>query len=307
MSLDGERNSDTARMMLGHANSLTVHTGNVIDWFLLKKNRSRLSAISPDELMDGLNCVMKTWVRNVTHDPLRIKEAASNLEIAEAQLVKEIDPSLRKELKISVKLFLSETKPELIRDAINKITSHLNVQRLDSVLVSFSLPSKDINQKVLPDDYILGSSVTDFESVKAVWLELESCIKSGSVGQIGVCDFDQESLQELHNWAEIKPSVDQINLNSCCQVPNDLVQYATENGIELLTHNDPPEILPAGTFQSFIAERTEDASANEWVPSFIARYAVLVRYRGIVHSKGYIVSADRHLPSAVQLEDFAFF
>jgi len=303
MSLDGERNCDTARMMMGHANTMVMHTGNVIDWFLLKKNRH--SMISPDELMDGLNCVMKTWVRNTTHSPL-IEEATPNLEISNPQLVKEIDPDLRKEFKISVKLFLNDTKPEIIRDAINKITNNLNVQRLDSVLVSFPLPSKDVNQKVLADnDYVPATSVTDFETVKAVWLELESCIKSGHVGQIGVCDFDQDSLQTLYDWAAIKPTVDQINLNTCCHVPNDLVQYATENGIELLTHNDPPEILPVGPFQSLIGEQTEDASANEWYPSFIARYAVLVKYRGIVHSKGYIVSADRHLPS--QIEDFAFF
>merc|ERR1719369_2396788 len=107
-------------MMLGHANSVTMHTGNVIDWFLLKKNRSIYNMISPDELMDGLNCVMKTWVRNVTGSPLHIEEANSSLEIANPNLVKEIDPSLRKELKISVKLFLNDTKPEVIHDAIDK-------------------------------------------------------------------------------------------------------------------------------------------------------------------------------------------
>lgn len=305
MSLDGERNCDTARLMVGNASSMTVHTGNVIDWFLLKKNRCRHGLISPDELMDGLNCVMKSWVRDTTHNPLHIEGSVPNLEIANPQLVKEIDPSTRKELKISIKLFLNETKPRVIQSAIDKITKNLSIQRVDSVLVAF--PSNP-NNKIIPhdDDYMQSSNpAVDFDDVKAIWQELEVCVKNGLVDQIGVCDFDQDELQALYDWADIKPSVNQINLNSCCHVPNDLVQYSTDHGIELLTHNDPPVILPSGTFQSFVAERTEDASANEWIPSFVARYAVLVKYRGIVHSKGYIVSAVRQMPS--QIEDFAFF
>jgi len=309
MSVDGETSNDNSRLMLGQASNMTMHTGNVIDWFLLKKNR-RYSMISPDELIDGMSCVMRAWMKEVnSDDDLDIDETPSNLEVSNLKLVKQIDPDLRNELKISVKLFLSNTKPGVIRDAINKITHNLNVQQLDSVLVSFPISSDDANKKV-DTDFNQSSNgnnnMPDLDTVKEIWQELESCVKSGQIHQIGVCDFDQNDLQVLYDWAETKPSVNQINLNSCCQVPNDLLQYSTQNGIELLTHNDPPEILPVRTFQTFLSERTENVATAEWSPAFVARYAVLVKFRGIVHSKGYVVSADRANPNA-QIEDFAFF
>ncbi len=35
----------------------------------------------------------------------------------------------------------------------------------------------------------------------------------------------------------------QLNLASCCVVPPDMQQFAEENGIRLVTHNDPEVIL----------------------------------------------------------------
>ena len=38
---------------------------------------------------------------------------------------------------------------------------------------------------------------------------------------------------------QVKPSINQVNLDSCCVMPKDLVEYAKINDIVLLTHNDP--------------------------------------------------------------------
>ena len=36
----------------------------------------------------------------------------------------------------------------------------------------------------------------------------------------------------------------QVNLKSCCVVPEELSMFVKEKGVTLLTHSDPSEILP---------------------------------------------------------------
>ena len=40
-------------------------------------------------------------------------------------------------------------------------------------------------------------------------------------------------------YLQVKPCINQVNLESCCVMPKDLTEYAKENDIQLLTHNDP--------------------------------------------------------------------
>jgi len=237
MSVNGQAHN-SARVILAQANSINLHTGNVIEWFLLKKNRNKCAMFaSPDELMDGLNCVMKTWMKEINDKPLQIEEALNDLTISNHNLIKKIDPAVRDELKISIKLFLSEINEEVIVEAVQKITDSLSVDKIDSILIS--LPS-DHEEEDLKSSAKEMTKKTQFENIKIIWKKLEELMKTKRVTSLGVCDFDHLNLQKLYNWADIKPSVNQINLNSCCHVPNDLVQYATDHGIELLTHNDPP-------------------------------------------------------------------
>lgn len=38
---------------------------------------------------------------------------------------------------------------------------------------------------------------------------------------------------------QVKPSIIQINLSSCCVVPPALQEFTKQNDVQLLTHNDP--------------------------------------------------------------------
>ena len=50
MSVNGQAHN-SARVILAQANSINLHTGNVIEWFLLKKNRNKCAMFaSPDEV-----------------------------------------------------------------------------------------------------------------------------------------------------------------------------------------------------------------------------------------------------------------
>lgn len=143
---------------------------------------------------------------------------------------------------------------ESLTSAVNASLQHLQIKSIDLLLLSF--PSNEY------DDY------------KHVWTVLEDYVKSGAVESIGVSDFDLPDFQKLYESAtvsneglqgfsssgflcrchksrifftsinrflpwQVKPSVDQVNLESCCVIPPELSDYAKKHGLQLLTHNDP--------------------------------------------------------------------
>lgn len=75
--------------------------------------------------------------------------------------------------------------------------------------------------------------------VKSAWLILEDMVRNGKVKVIGLSDVDTQLFIQLHDWAQIKPGIIQINLASCCVVPPELADFCKKEGIQLLTHSDP--------------------------------------------------------------------
>nr|CAB3248537.1 glutamate--cysteine ligase regulatory subunit-like [Phallusia mammillata] len=303
MSMEGDR-AEVARVMTSHASVVQIHTGNIINWNLLKKHKFHQNMTSTDELMDSLHSAVQSWIGSISLDPMNIPEPQSVLKVSNHEMKAPIDPDQRESLKLSVKLFVYDWRPELIRQAVDRVIHCLDVQKLDSLMVSFPItPPSTLDAQNLN----LNAPVVDMEKVKPVWKELESTVDSGHVSNIGVCDFDRMSLDQLYQWARIKPSINQINLTNCCAVPNDLIQFSREQSIQLLTHNDLPEILSARSFQGFMTEAIDDVDSVSWNPAFIARYSVLVRNRGIVHSKGYLLAAERRQDTGDQTENYRFF
>ena len=58
------------------------------------------------------------------------------------------------------------------------------------------------------------------------WEELERLNDAGFAKQISSCDLDQVKLQSLVEMVRTKPEVNQVNLASCCHMPEELVTYA---------------------------------------------------------------------------------
>lgn len=53
------------------------------------------------------------------------------------------------------------------------------------------------------------------------------------------------------------------------------------------------ELLSEASFQEALQESIPDIQAHEWVPLWLLRYSVIVKSRGIIKSKGYILQAKR--------------
>ncbi|XP_039269022.1 glutamate--cysteine ligase regulatory subunit-like [Styela clava] len=290
-------NKDMARMVVGHANNLRIHSGNIINWFSLKKGVGKKSS---EELIDSVESTINAWTNSIGLDIMSIEEPLGMVDITNRSLVKKFEKDDHDKLKFSVKIFLTQWKPELIRQAIDQVCQSLDVTSIDSVIVSFPMtPLTDVTNNN-------NSTMPEFNKVKPIWKELEHLVDTGKISHIGVTDFDKQGLEELHQWSRIKPSIDQIGMTNCCTVPADLIEFSKEFDIELLSHNDAPEILTARSFQNLLQDTIQDMNANEWTPSFVARYSVILRCRGIVEAKGYVVGAERKV-SSNGVEDYGFF
>lgn len=86
---------------------------------------------------------------------------------------------------------------------------------------------------------IEGQQGSCLEKLRYIWKTLEGLVLSGKVLQIGVADVDEAIFRAIYEWAEIKPSIIQINLATCCVVPPTLQSFCKENDVQLLTHSDP--------------------------------------------------------------------
>lgn len=77
------------------------------------------------------------------------------------------------------------------------------------------------------------------EKIQNIWKTLEKYAKENKVCQIGIADIEENAFKSIYEWAEIKPSIIQINLATCCVVPPTLQTFCKENDVQLLTHSDP--------------------------------------------------------------------
>jgi glutamate--cysteine ligase regulatory subunit len=78
-------------------------------------------------------------------------------------------------------------------------------------------------------------------------------------------------------------------------MPEDLVEFARINNLKLTTHVDPRDILPMENFQSILRKLTHDYDSHGWINLWTARYTQILKGRGIVKSKGYLVNCQREL------------
>ncbi len=64
-----------------------------------------------------------------------------------------------------------------------------------------------------------NSSLKVLEHITDLWREIELLVKEGVAEIVGVADLDKTQLEELYEWASVKPKVDQVNLAHCCTIP----------------------------------------------------------------------------------------
>ncbi|XP_006005672.1 glutamate--cysteine ligase regulatory subunit [Latimeria chalumnae] len=265
-----ESSNSAGRELLKQATTLNLHTGNLLNWCRLRK---KCPSSPPEELQDCIQTTFTEWCSQV--DPGLLQEMPSTIECTVQQATETISFEERDELKVSAKLFITGSDPSVIRDAVNKACSALGVTHLDSVIIA-SPPLQD------------GVSLS-LEYLQPYWEELEGLVQSKQITAIGTSDLDKVVLEQLYQWAQVKPNSNQVNLASCCVMPPDLTAFAKEFDIQLLTHNDPKELLSVSSFQEALKECVQDIVAYKWTLRWVLRYSVIVKSRGIIKLKGYLL------------------
>ncbi|XP_064616948.1 glutamate--cysteine ligase regulatory subunit-like [Liolophura sinensis] len=272
------------------AESMLINSGNIVNWNRLKRNPKQ----TPDEEL--AECINETLENFLTSADKTELQYVTDLVCVHSKFKETIPSAERDELKLTGMMFLEFTvgmatkmkvslcnlqSPSHITEAIDKTMSQLDVTFIETVLLSFPGREEELT----------------LEEIQPYWQVLEGLVEgeSASVLSIGVSDLSTNQLKQLYQWAQVKPIINQVNLASCCVMPPDMVEFAKLNDIQLLTHSDPPDVLPQSSFRDLIAANSTSRDAEKWKALWSVRYSVLVKCRGIVKTKGYIVKAVRDM------------
>uniref|UniRef100_A0A8B9JC57 Glutamate--cysteine ligase regulatory subunit n=1 Tax=Astyanax mexicanus TaxID=7994 RepID=A0A8B9JC57_ASTMX len=268
-----------AKLLLDHATTLNLHTGNLVNRSRLKKKcpSSQSEEVTLSQYFTLNRSILNPSIYTSTY---RYGELPSVLDCTIPQNTEAITPEEREELKVSVKLFLSEADCSAIGNAVDMACVSLGVSQLDSVIIA---------PPPLPEGETLALA-----HLQPLWEELEGLVRSQKVAAIGTSDLDKALLEQLYNWAQVKPSSNQVNLASCCVMPPDLTAFAKEFDIQLLTHNDSKEMISAEGFKEAVQESSKDLQVADWRLEWVLRYSIIVKSRGIIKAKGYLVHSTKN-------------
>ena len=253
------------------ATTLFLDSGNVVNWDKLKR---KTNLAPSDELKICVGESLGRWMRETDREKAQTSLAVHVVDEAVNPIVDQ-----RESLKYTIKLFLSfPLCPNETKSAIEYVLTRLGLNYVESVVVGF------------PDSLEVALEGDD---VLKVWSALEELVDDGMILSLGVSDMNVEQLESLCSYVRVKPTVDQISSTSCCAIPEDLKAFASEHDIQLLMHSDRKEILPAEDLRAVVAETSHAKDGEGWSPSWVVRYSSLVKGRGVIKSKGYMLKANR--------------
>lgn len=239
------------------SHDLLINTGNILS---LSEAKQKASQNSTDELIETLKIIL--------NDERNKGDGAMVINGKEDRSLQDVD---RKDLKITVKIFISSPDIELLKEALDQAFKALHTDTIESLVIAY----KSINEN--PEDTL--------SSLKRIWSVIEEYIKDGKLSSVGLSDVNTNTFIELFQWADIKPNIVQISLATCCVVPPALDAFTKENDIRLLTHSDPSEILP----QEVLKDLFGSTAHLHW----LIRYQIHVKCRGILSSKGYLLRVTK--------------
>ncbi|BFZ58013.1 hypothetical protein PYCC9005_005071 [Savitreella phatthalungensis] len=195
------------------------------------------------------------------------------------------------EYEITAKIFFTQEckgkcRGEAVEEALQAVNRSLGTDSVDLYILSFPGIALDADDTDAFDD----NELADIIQAYRIGADLQS---RGSTRALGIAEFSARKLEQLCDAATqaslTQPHVNQINLKDCCVMPRDLVQFAKGRGIKLYTHGDASDMLPAATLNDLLAEYklSED---KHWLPRWVCKFTAVVKSRGVVESKGYVVS-----------------
>ena len=181
-----------------------IHTGNIANWTNVKSRRS--NDMPANELYQSLYRTVVKW--NEANARINKEEVFINCTNAET-----MDANERGLLKVTAKIFMNTLNRKSIKEAVGVTLKQLGLTSLDSLYLALPQENED-------------NRASFSESILPLWEEMESLRDAGIATQISSCDLDKDKLKMLVERVRIRPEVNQVNLTSCCHMPEELVKYA---------------------------------------------------------------------------------
>ncbi|CAG5127690.1 unnamed protein product [Candidula unifasciata] len=265
-----------------NAKSMLIHSGNIINWTRLKRKPNQTST---EEVCECIGKTLAAYLESVDKSEL---QNITDIYKVNSENVQKLDENEREEVKITVKVFICAPQPaSVISDMVDKVLCELGTSFVDTLMLAVAPSSVDVDDDNDDDSALLNA-------IKSYWEVMEQLVLADRVLFLGICDLTKDALEELYNWAKVKPCIDQVNLESCCVMPQDLTGYAKSVNVQLLTHNDKPEFITAEKLQETVQAVATKADSQNWKPQWAVRYSGIVKCRGIIQMRGYIFHALRN-------------
>lgn len=128
----------------------------------------------------------------------------------------------RRELFITTKVNTTEMRGGIVRQSLDKSLANLGTDYIDLVLIHWPVKGH----------------------IKETWQILEEYVDKGKIRSIGVSNFNPHHLDELLEYARIRPVVNQIEVEPY-MTQHDVVGYTFRKGIQVEAWGPLDKALPA--------------------------------------------------------------
>lgn len=196
----------------------------------------------------------------------------------------------RDQLKITLKIFLHDFDVSSLLAAVQAALRKLSTNRVDSLFLATpveAIPLLGIGSGAVGPDQQEAT-----EHLLGLWRGVEQLIGEGKVGGAGLCDLHPPVFFSIYEQATVKPTSVQVNLKSCCVVPEELSSFAKSNRVTLLTHSDPGELLPGDCLRNMLYPKMA-REASHYFETWVARYQVQLKDRGVLLQKRYLLELSK--------------
>jgi len=196
----------------------------------------------------------------------------------------------RDQLKITLKIFLHDFDVSALFAAVKAALSKLATNRVDMLFVA--TPIEAIPHIGIGSGAVGPEQEEAKEQLLKLWKGVEKLIQEGKVGGAGLCDLHPPVFIQVYEESTIKPISIQVNLKSCCVVPEELSAFAKDNKLTLLTHSDPGELLPGDCLRNMLYPKLS-REAGHYSADWVARYQVHLKDRGVLLQKRYLIELTK--------------
>lgn len=125
----------------------------------------------------------------------------------------------REELFITTKVAAEAKTYDAVMQSIDESLAKMGLDYIDLLIIHSPQPWKEFREE---NRY--------FEENKEVWSAMEGAYKTGKVKAIGLSNFLQDDIENIHSSCEIKPMVNQI-LAHVSNTPFELIDFCQKNDI----------------------------------------------------------------------------